>query len=706
MSNQTEKTGAITAWSALNPAAVTQGDKDSLAGYAQRLEVSVVPPPVTGLIAATPWSGTSRPTWMGDFLKPDKLFPVAPYNDFYDRAKNLISPSRSGVDATRYVRSGPWGNGGGYREPIPALSADGTNTEWLNPNFGDAEYGSQLVKPGVVNDVVGPRGKCMPSPYITWRAHPTFFPSGPNRGQPIPRAPLYVGYKLNGEVYELHARGDALPEYKLIGQVPGVESGQGISLFPPNPKIFFVTDYKKGMMQPNGIPLPLPNSGRLIRVDRTAAAAARPPGGNEDPSLWVTTDVVTGLGAVTSINCLDDGTMFIACKDRTEVRGVGFDQAGNVLSNDVVYHLPSPPYALCHTSAGLVASLGVDMSVYVVDPHDPVIGASLFPPGGRIKFGMISCDVNGTWGLKDRLAFNNSHSGSGSASGYFLDGPGWTNRFSLPTGSSRSLGDTAFCNDVYGHYPWVDDFHIDQGLLLNQGYTNTSPIITRPVHDKDPPRVAWNHQLWGDGRAVYFVGTVAGLEGTKPSFTCQTDARGFSLIGLSLDNLANMSKSDGSADFDAMKAYIQQGMAGSFPRPEIVGYPLYTLLYFVLGCSHRLIKEGQLLLDALKVWAGNPPRAGIPAQRAPTSFYAKCAQEGPLLKVKFYNPEGYVVAAPVEATVQVIVDEGMPNAVIAGMASAANSYLLPIPAVAVGKHILSGRASAGINGEATLWAKV
>lgn len=702
MSNQTEKTSAIAGWTALNPDNVSQPEQDALAGFANRLSVYV--PPVTGLIAATPWAGTSRNTWMGDFLKPERLFPTAPYDDFYDRAKNLISPSRNGVDASRYIRSSPWGNGGGYREYIPALSPDGTNTEWLNPNFGDAEYGSQLnIASHPIDDVVGPRGKCMPSPYTTAKPHPTFLPDG----TPIPRAPLYIEVKLTGEVYFLYARGDSPPSYQLIGKIPGLSSCQGLTLFPPNNKLFFVTDYKPGANQPNGVPLPLPGSGRLIRVDRTAAIAARPPGGMEDSALWVFTDIVTGLGAVTSIDALDDGTIYLACKDRTEVRGIELDSAGNVLSNEVAYHLPTPPYALCHTSANWIASVGVNMSVYVVNPHDPVIGASLFPTTGAIKFGTISCDVNGVFGLKDRLAFNYTHSGSGSNGGYFLDGPGWTHRWSLPAGqSSRSLGDTLYCVDIHGHYNWLMQFHIDQALLLEQGYANSSPILTRPAHDKDPPRGNWNPTLWSDGRTVHFVGTVAGMEGTKPPFTCQTDARGFSLIGLSMDNVANMSKADGSADFDAMAAYIKQGMAGSFARPELVGYPLYAEMYYALGCSQRYnFKEGQPLLDKLAAWAGNPSRAGIPKERAFASFYAKTEQVGTNLKVKFYNQDGYEKPPPVGATVRVIVDEGMPNAVEAGIANAANSYLLPLPVVVSGKHLLSGKASAGINAEATLWAK-
>ena len=140
--------------------------------------------------------------------------------------------------------------------------------------------------------------------------------------------------------------------------------------------------------------------------------------------------------------------------------------------------------------------------------------------------------------------------------------------------------------------------------MLMQGFANTNPAVIRAALPTDPPRENWDHGLWGRGFAVAMMGTVAGREGTVPSFSCQMSPTCSSGLGFDSDFFGNMKLPNGDPDFASMLKWFQQGGIGRFTRYEMAGYDAYALLYWALADSQLLAQKGDDLLSKLYAFFG------------------------------------------------------------------------------------------------------
>ena len=133
-----------------------------------------------------------------DWVDITKLPAPVPWTVYADPVNLILAHSQAGVRPTVWKRLHLSGNVNGLYGCVPILRNGAI--EQFNPQHGD-DFIAGIV-PALKADPppTGPRGACLPSPYITWHGHPTLQPDPANPGKfiAIPRAPLYVGIRADG----------------------------------------------------------------------------------------------------------------------------------------------------------------------------------------------------------------------------------------------------------------------------------------------------------------------------------------------------------------------------------------------------------------------------------------------------------------------------------------------------------------------------
>jgi len=526
----------------------------------------------TGRVAALGNAGGSNQTNFGpaDWIDPATLPEPVPWRVYADAENKLFAPSQNGAIPARWKKLTPWGTPPHLYGGLPRLT-NGVFDRAI-PEAGDDILEGALPVLLKSKPTDGPRGKCVVSPYVTWLGHTRIKEDG-TLGSP--RSPLYIGIRIDGMVEFLmnDAVIDAL-------KIPGTKGPLDLSFNPPDRKIFYVAD---------------PFNGRILKVDRHPAFTKPDDPNLEDYSKWVVTSYATALGIVTSCRVMPDGTMFACAYERNALLKIVNGVASKLL--DV-----RQPFYVDYQSDGKLMLITGETKIHRIDPAAPNLSVQMMPPQyvgpGSINnnFWQLSVDRNGTIGPKDATYAISTHAlqntGIFRIIGNAVEANAW-----LPWGAGNlALGVTNHCIDATGHYPWVVAVHPDQALLLTQGYDAYLPSLFAPVQPRDPAD-EFDYTLAGWGYQVLRRGS--GLDmpyGSVPSFDCQWDSYGASLLGISFDYVAQMSYADAAK-------FLQQGGFGVFPR-KLAAYDLLAALYFVYRNSQRFLIEGKPLIDRLRAFVG------------------------------------------------------------------------------------------------------
>src|SRR5262249_46394703 len=131
-----------------------------------------------------------------------------------------------------------------------------------------------------------------------------------------------------------------------------------------------------------------------------------------------------------------------------------------------------------------------------------------------------------------------------------------------------------------GHYPWAIAISKHEGRWITTGMAHFQPIMARIKQSGDPAvdhntNTNWNEAIAESGGLIHFYGSIAGFpRDPRPSFWALRGSAGGGYI-------THLSGADTFEDLNAtyptdaaLGAYIQSGMGGSVPRPEIVGNAL------------------------------------------------------------------------------------------------------------------------------------
>jgi hypothetical protein len=561
-------------------------DFGAVTGWAQEAklqeEVVVVPPPIdppplpqTGLIPAFGSSMISDHynTGPADWIDLATLPAPVPFTGWHDPVNKIIAPSQNGVRPAKLRRIPLYGNATGLYSCVPMIQ-NGKHRQWNPEVYSGRDFAS--ITPRCTKDPapMGVRGQCIVDPYGVPRPHP----------QPThnfnPRAPLYVTLEPSGRlVFEL-------PE-KLVsaGIIPGLKDPHDFAFDETNLDHFFVAN--TGM-------------GTVVEVDRRPAIAARPPGGVEDASLYVVTTIATGFQKVTSVEVLQDGTLWACDETAGAVYGIASGVKVPVVSGLV------RPFCIRRTSQSNLLIATSHLSVREYDTAAMQLGPEKMPaqylrtvPATQKEWTWIGVDEAGTLGPKDEFYVCDSSSTNNVAVWQFRnDGSVLFNAQIMGQQSTTTVGDNAHGVE-WSHYFWTVVPHTSQALLRSTGFANCFPTYLRAPIPSDAPEEPHDHALYRRGEEVIKYGTARSMPAdVRPSLTALMTPTGASLLGITPDYMVQEAKRQGWA---WLESFIQNGMGGTTKRPELVGRDLYGLFYLIVKSSSQYLSEGGQLWG----WARN-----------------------------------------------------------------------------------------------------
>jgi hypothetical protein len=168
-----------------------------------------------------------------------------------------------------------------------------------------------------------------------------------------------------------------------------------------------------------------------------------------------------------------------------------------------------------------------------------------------------------------------------------------TDSIGRPTYSAAFIGDGGTRLPQYGpidwinfvHYPWAISLSRTEGRFIGSGVAETAAVMGRIKQSGDPVvdlSTNYDGATFDRGGQIHIFGSTGGFPpGMRPSFW---SLRGTMGDGFILNSAGNNTFEDLNATYatdGALAAYIQAGMGGAVPRPEMVGNDLRDYIYFI-----------------------------------------------------------------------------------------------------------------------------
>jgi|GEM_PF-2042617 len=504
-----------------------------------------------------------------------------------------------GIDPTSVIPSNKW-----FVEPITSVETDlhdqvpsiyRSKAGHLGVGYLLDQIGSDVKTSKdmlLTNDNIdGPRNNNNVSPYTTYA--------------PNPEGPGWIGIDIAGRIFKINTDGsvvtiagrktkrDVVPYYtrdssvseaerqalqvEYIGNFEGGIKFDGpadLAFDPRNPKILYVADTY---------------NARIAKVDFSSAtpqittyAGAPDAQGNTDGSART-----ARFKEPMSIAVAPDGRIFVADPGNDNIRVIAPD-GGNVttLATSVDDGLRDP-FVVRLDSTGTII-LG-ELSTGSVKSVHPTTGATALIKAGVCPSSWVWLDVDrkGNIGPKDDILHScssgiahNNETRRMARDGSRMVQRGFESTWVL------DFGRADLSQEPQLHYPWALTIDDEESRLIVSGFGNSAPHVYRLAVPSDPtPQHLYTQYM--DGESVFRAGTVGGFPmGDRTSFLTLRSSGGMSHIpGIkSFDEMAAMSDA-------ALTAYIQGGMGGSIPRPEITGIHLELLKHFIRLNSLRAVTE-------------------------------------------------------------------------------------------------------------------
>jgi hypothetical protein len=326
--------------------------------------------------------------------------------------------------------------------------------------------------------------------------------------------------------------------------------------------------------------------------------------------------------------------------------------------------------------------------VYIYDTVSKVLSADLMPAataGYAAPWIVVSVDHSGCAGPVDEFLVTRSFGTNNEVWQFRNGGSTVLGTFqAFPSLGYATVGEKSGTTEPL-HYGWNSEYHHYQGLIKLQGFGNNAPCILRARLPIDAPEDVKDDALMQRGAAIIRVGTTAAYQAahgiySRPSFTSQVGEHGSSLLGVTPDVVASMS-------FAQAAAFVQAGMIGVFPRPEITGYDLLAVLYWFYRNSQRFLREGKILIDGLRAFVGPvtvtpAPTVPVPPSPAPDT-QLRVDRVGSNLQASGMDLTWPKALSP-SLLLEIVVDEGRPGEWRSG--TLGSPWTVPAPALAAGPH--------------------
>jgi hypothetical protein len=490
-----------------------------------------------------------------DFIDPDNLPAEQPWGIF---TAGKIALSRNGVEASGVRKIPVYGIPNRLYQNTPAV----VNGAVVPVYQLAGDYVNTIVK--AIKDRPlrgGPRGVNIMNPYCAWHGHPMTDENGVFH----PQAPMWIGMLMTGQFTYAYQDGRVSLEFT----VPITTYANDFSYYEPrSAKLLFVTDT---------------GAGTILKVDRSTS----PP---------TTTVFAEGFGLAQSVRAFG-GHVYVA--GTNAVWEVAMDGTKTKLCT------LGGAFWLDYTSTGELVVATRMRTLHKVNVDTGVVGPSLAP---KIQVSLqhwVTCSVDraGAFGEKDSIVIIASK-GTSSEQLHRVMPNGAVKLLNYGAGKAR-VGVGKNVAEIFGHYPWVAEYHPEQAAMAVQGFANTQLGIIIAVDPLDayPKEDIYDDALMALGIKQLVHGSsdpakwgTATTESTYPSFTCLMNSSGGSFLGCSADVIGEM-------EFDDALAFIRKGMIGQVPRPDFTRVTALPLMYTLYRSSQRFLRIGAPLIADLRKWS-------------------------------------------------------------------------------------------------------
>ena len=503
-----------------------------------------------------------------------------------------------------------------YRRPSGSVVVEGAY--WHGGNTSESAFPRAELR-----DLIdGPRNDADVSPYSTFA--------------PLPHGPGWLGIDLGGRLFRIDADGTvttlagrrtkrtvvplnlAAPAAKIK-----TENQETIGTFVGGVGFKMPVDLVLDVNDPRIVYVADTGNHRIARVDLSAA----PPRITTLAGVPGVEGYRDGPAATAlfhepySIVMAADRTLYVAEDGNRTIRAISpagtvttlVGQGPNVgptkqqlVSNQAAYRVGGPfnsvvlhhPQVIRFDSRGnLVMADPYSASIWYVDLQARQVRL-LTPIPRSVHGGWIWLDVDrrGNIGPVDDILLAVSITSNATLFRISKDGT----RSKLVDGSGPILagGYMGYVQDPSGHYTWAVAIDDEEGRFLTTGFGDMGVGNFRLLQPDDPKDL--DYYLYLRGRSIFGLGTVPEFPwGSRPGFSILHGATVWSRLGIpNADDLVTWNYTD-------LVNYIQAGMAGSIPRPEITGNDARALVYF-------------LWKNSLRGQEGAAPRFTLPPPAPPT----------------------------------------------------------------------------------------
>jgi len=201
----------------------------------------------------------------------------------------------------------------------------------------------------------------------------------------------------------------------------------------------------------------------------------------------------------------------------------------------------------------------------------------------------LDVDRHGNIGPVDDILFSSSRDSGVNAHLWRYSKDGTRKKIFTENWDSDIMdGHLTYAQEVGGHYPWAVAIDDEEARFVTGGFGNINAVSVRRALPSDPV-YQWTKSgspemtAFKNGGRVYERGGVMGFPfAARPSFSYINGNRGSITLGNTptFDELVKLYPTD-----EGLAAYIQKGMGGSVPRPEITGNNLRDLIFYIRRSS-------------------------------------------------------------------------------------------------------------------------
>ncbi len=570
-------------------------------GGSATANVAVTVNPVVVPTGKRPVLGSARlhqqQGWQADWIDAALVDGRAlPWTLGADLPNGILAFSKNGVAPTAVQAWHVWGNPGELYSEIPFFDLKGRSHPYnseIADDFAQIVTGIAALPPSD-----GPRGLAMPISLVTAIPHPTYTLSG----NIIPRHPLVIWIRHDAMMQLGYADGSM----DNLGFIPSIVHSHDACI--DGRFIIYVCDL--GTKNAAGVW----SGGRIARVDRQPGGVGIGGTPAENTALYDVTTIATA-GYPTAVRVDENHNVYFIDMD---AGGVVKKVMGGVGAATTLCTVPGA-FAMDYALGKLYIMCNTG-EVHIVNATTGVVGPNLMPSnwvfapavrGG--DFFTISVDAKGTCGPIGAFSCSRVHT-TANTNVWQFSADGATVLFGNSIYNSGhtylTVGRADNVHELFGHYDWLGGkYHVDQAVRFVGGYANTPTgvLVMDPPYPVQP--TLDYTALWLGMRTICRGGVLD--DRSKPSLCCQMSREGWSMFAkCSNDEIAEM-------PYDAQEAWIQDGYAGSFPRPDITGDYLYCVMLHHLSNSQRWIREGNAAYLAFRAWWTSKGRAFPPVPAIP-----------------------------------------------------------------------------------------